>query len=76
MSADRRLVAYARAYGLTLPQARDRLLALGLDQWEAQTRGGLARSAKLCPEARSAIARRAAVARWAQNDQTSRAPSD
>lgn len=59
------LHAYARAYGLSLPQARATLIRDGLAQWRAQSAGGAARARVLSPTQRSAIARGAARARWA-----------
>jgi len=64
MPTNTNLRAYARACGLSVPQARDKLIRDGLAQWQAQQAGGAARARALSPERRRDVARAAARARW------------
>jgi hypothetical protein len=55
---------YAAERGISLAEARRRLISLAFHHLHAHAKGGKNAAAKRTPEERSAIARRAAQARW------------
>lgn len=61
-----RVRAYARARGLSTPDAAASLLTLGLQMAAGRAEGARAVNARLSPEERSERAREAAAARWRQ----------
>lgn len=62
---DPRLHAYAAEQGLSLSEARARLLTIALDHLDARRRGGHGRHQRMTTAERSASAARAARIRWA-----------
>lgn len=61
-----RVRVFAADHQLSLGAAAARLLIAGLGRFTSASQGGHARREALTPEERSAIARRAAQARWQQ----------
>lgn len=59
-----RIRAYARAHGITVAAARERLIVAALDGLEARSAGGSKSRETMTAEQRSARARLAAAARW------------
>ena len=65
MTSPDRLRTYATAHGLTIPEARRRLIMIALDHLDARTSAGAARWKGTTPSERSDAARKAVTARWA-----------